>query len=783
MQRAAERRRRVLIAAVMFAAALALPHTATTAESDAAARPPHDGTITVRGTRHSVVEVDSAVLAATLSAATLTTAGDTGRRAVVTVPVRIDLPAPDGGTQRFDVVDAPIMAPALAARHPSITTYRGIGVDDTGATVRLSLSPAGLHAQVRSAHGDWYVDPVAPHDPMHISYLGADLVDGHDVVEVGWIDAQGRWHDGHTESEAHSSAEFEADLGSGADAGRVARTSEVVQLRTYRLAISTTAEYSRFHGDQTTEVMAAVVAAVTRVAGIYEDELAITFQLVDGTDQLIFFDPATDPFTNDDAGAMLGQNQTTIDTVIGAANYDIGHVFSTGGGGLARIGSVAVDGIKAQGVTGSRIPIGDAFWVDYVAHEMGHQFGANHTFSGVAGSCSGGNARAASAVEPGSGTTIMAYAGICESDNLARRSDPYFHTVSHAEIGAHVAQSGRGGAVTATTNRPPTVSVVGGTRFVVPANTPYVLTARGRDVDGDELTYTWEQIDAGVLRSLDDPDPITSGALVRSRPPSTDRRRHIPTLAAIAAGRTNALSDCPALPRGRACWAERLATSARTLRFRVTARDVASPAGGIATAVASVRVVDGRPFAVTSQRSPAALAPGSSVRVRWDVAGTATGAIDTPTVDILVSVDGGASFPIIVAADVPNDGAHRVRLPSTPTREVRLMVRGHGNIFFDTTDADIALAVAPGAPRRVGAATVKRRAVVSWRAPRSDGFSRITSYVVRSSPDRLRCTTTGERRCVIRGLSRGVEHTFTVRARNAVGAGPRSRPSPPVMVR
>jgi hypothetical protein len=556
-----------------------------------------------------------------------------------------------------------------------------------------------------------------------------------------------------------------------------------VALRTYRLAVSTTGEYSAFHGGNRADVMAAVVAAITRVAGIYEDELGVTFQLVEDTDRLIFLDPLTDPFTNDDAGAMLDENQATTDAVIGAANYDIGHVFSTGGGGLARIGSVAVDGIKAQGVTGSRTPIGDAFWVDYVAHEVGHQFGANHTFSGVEGSCGGGNARAASAVEPGSGTTIMAYAGICGPDNVTRRSDPYFHTVSHAEIGAFVAQSGRGGAVTPTPNRPPSVSVVGGRRFVVPVNTPFVLTARGRDADGDDLTYTWEQIDAGALRRLDDPAPAASGALFRSRPPSSDPSRHFPSLAAIDAGRTNALADCAALPRGRVCWSERLPTVARTMRFRVTARDGAASAGGLATATATVRAVDGRPFAVTSQRSPAVLAAGSSVRVRWDVAGTAGGAVDTPTVDILVSVDGGATFPRALATDVPNDGAHRVRLPSTPAREVRLMVRGHGNVFFDTTDADITLATAPGAPRRVAASVVKRRAEVSWRAPLSNGFSRITSYVVRSSPDGLRCSTTGERRCVIRGLTRGVEHTFTVRARNAIGAGPRSRPSPSVFVR
>jgi hypothetical protein len=624
-----------------------------------------------------------------------------------------------------------------------------------------------------SPSGHWYVDPYSRSDELaHISYFGDDLLDGHDHVEVGWIDDAGpRTTDGPAEQDDESS--------SAASGGTGPRTG-VVQLRTYRLAVSTTAEYSAFHsrrGDRS-EVMAAVVAAVTRVAGIYEDDLAITFQLVDGVDELFFFDPSTDPFTNDDAAAMLLENQVTIDSVIGADGYDVGHVFSTGGGGLARIGSVGVAGSKAQGVTGSANPIGDAFWVDYVSHELGHQFGAHHTFSGVAGSCGGANARAATAVEPGSGTTIMAYAGICASDNLARRSDPYFHTVSHGEIQAHVVQAGRGGVVTTTTNRAPTVSVVGGDTFVVPASTPFVLTAVGDDADGHVLTYTWEQTDAGVLRRLDQAGSVSAGALFRSLPPTTDPSRHFPALATIDAGLTTALSACPALPGGLACWAERLATTGRSLEFRVTARDAAPGAGGLATAEAVVTVVESRPFAITSQRSPLVIAPGSSVRVSWDVAGTDTGAVDTPTVDIFVSVDSGATFPTALAVDVPNDGSHRVALPSAPAREVRLMVRGHDNIFFDTTDADISLAVAPDAPRQVTASAGDRRAVVSWRAPVSDGFSRITSYVVRSSPGGLRCSTTGRRRCAVDGLTPGVDYIFRVRARTAIGAGPYSAPSP-----
>lgn len=761
--------------------------TPTAARPNGAARPTGDRAIRVRGNRHSVVDLDPAALVSALVATPHVAEGDrrsSGPSAVAT----IELPSPDGGTQRFAVVAAPVMAPALAARYPTITTYRGVGVDDPDASVRLSLSPDGLHAQVLSPHGHWYVDPYSTtDDTTHISYLGDDLLDGHEFVEIGWIDADGvhraaEGQDALSHDPAHDPAHdvTHDEHTVATSAGRARAAPGVVQLRTYRLAVSTTAEYSAFHSPQgdRAEVMAAVVAAVTRVTGIYEDELAISLQLVDGTDGLIFFDAATDPFTNDDAGEMLGENQRTIDDAIGTANYDVGHVFSTGGGGLARIASVGVDGIKAQGVTGSLNPIGDAFWVDYVAHELGHQFGANHTFSGTAGSCGGGNARSATAVEPGSGSTIMAYAGICGDDDLARRSDPYFHTVSHAEIGAHVARVGRGGAVTNTTNRPPTVSVVGGTRFVIPVNTPFVLTASGQDPDGDTLSYTWEQTDAGVLRRLTQTGATAGGALFRSRPPTHDPSRWFPALTSVDAGLTSALATCPALPEGRACWSELLPSTSRTMNFRVTARDDADDAGGRATASVVVGAVESRPFAITSHREPLVLAPGATVTVTWDVAGTDTGLVDTPTVDILVSVDSGASFPTALAVDVPNDGAHRVRLPASPARAVRLMVRGHDNIFFDTTDADISLAVAPGAPRQVVGTARDRRAAVSWRAPSSDGFSAITSYVVRSSPGGLTCSTTARRRCVVRGLTPGVDYTFTVRAFSAVGPGPSSAPSP-----
>src|SRR5690606_22782836 len=174
-------------------------------------------------------------------------------------------------------------------------------------------------------------------------------------------------------------------------------------------------------------VLSAMVTTINRVNGIYEKELSVSLELIGDNDTLIYLNGSTDPFdANNNGGALLGQNQTNTNTVIGAANYDIGHIFSTDGGGIAFLGCVCANNQKARGVTGSPSPVGDPFDVDYVAHEMGHQFGANHSFNACSGTESQQNA-----FEPGSGSTIMAYAGICGPvNNLQANSHDYFHITS-----------------------------------------------------------------------------------------------------------------------------------------------------------------------------------------------------------------------------------------------------------------------------------------------------------------------------------------------------------------
>ena len=345
----------------------------------------------------------------------------------------VSLPAPTGELQRFALEQSTVMAPELAAKHPEIATYSGKGIDDPTASIRADLTPQGFHASVRSAAGAWYIDPYYERDQsLYASYYARDAESNETFVE-----RQG-------DEEAAAEAVEAADVPVGPS----------VTLRTYRLALLTDPSYTTYHGGPA-NVTAAKVTLMNRVNQIYEDESAIRMVLIADNDKLNFNTAAqaTDPngpcgsapcFTrrrnlSSCTGAALTRNQIVIGQIIGASNYDIGHLaLGNPGGGVAQLNAVGDTG-KARGCTGLTTPIGDFFAVDYVAHEMGHQFGGNHTFNGTQSNC-GGN-KAAPSVEPGSGSSIMAYAGICRHDNLQPHSDPYWSQWSYGEINAYVSSS------------------------------------------------------------------------------------------------------------------------------------------------------------------------------------------------------------------------------------------------------------------------------------------------------------------------------------------------------
>jgi hypothetical protein len=343
--------------------------------------------------------------------------------------------------------------------------------------------------------------------------------------------------------ELHDAAEAQG-LGFAAGAPFPANNPSGSQLRTYRLAVSATGEYTQFFGG-VANASAQIMTTVNRVTGIYERDLAISLML---TSINIYANPATDPFTGNNVGAMLGENQTDLDANVGDANYDFGHIFSQGGsGGVANQG-VCVTGNKARGATSLANPAGDVFDVDFVAHEMGHQLSGSHTWNGTSGSCSAGQFQAASAYEPASGSTIMAYAGICPGQNVQANSDDYFHTRSFDQITSYRDGTGACGAQTATGNNPPTVEA--GDNCTIPTSTPFRLTAMGDDVDGDPLTFNWEQFDLGT-RDGNPQSTFTTGPLFRSRDSTSDPSRTFPRFVDILSGAATPYEVLPSVNRTR----------------------------------------------------------------------------------------------------------------------------------------------------------------------------------------------------------------------------------------
>jgi hypothetical protein len=625
----------------------------------------------VRPERFGSFKLNTAAMRAALAKAPLEFSPEANNPAV------IEIPLPDGTLGLFECVESPIMAPELQAKFPEIRTYLVWSAQDRSINGRIDLTPRGFHAMIFTTEGETiFVDPVTRNDAVHhASYFRSDLKSSK------------QWQCEFDPKEHNLREEIPVEF--QGIAGDTEATG--TELRTYRLALACTGEYAAFHGGTVAGVAAAMATTVNRVVGVYEKEVAVRLVLVANNNSLIYLNSATDPYTNGNGSTMLGQNQTTITSVIGSANYDIGHVVSTGGGGVAGLGVVCSSTNKSRGVTGSPSPVGDAFDIDYVAHEMGHQFGGNHTFNGNDANCNA-NRNASTAYEPGSGSTIMAYAGICSPNDLQSNSDAYFHSVSYDEIVAFT-RTGGGNSCdvpTATTNNPPTVSA--GPTYTIPVNTRFTLTATGSDPDSDPLTYCWEERDLGVATALSTADNGSS-PIYRSRTGTTNPSRTFPQTTTV--GGLTAVTG------------EKFPITNRTMRFRVTARDNRAGGGGVNAAETTVTSVVGTAFAVTSPNTAVSWASGSSQTITWTNTGTAAAPINTANVRILLSTNGGSTFPTVLAASVPNTGSAVVTLPTlaSTTNTCRIQIEAVGNIYFDLSNVNftITASTAPAAPTGVAA--------------------------------------------------------------------------------
>lgn len=593
---------------------------------------------------------------------------------LVNIPVRgnyttksqhvILLPNADGKLERFDVIETPIMERELAEKFPEIKSYAAQGIDDPTAVARFSVTQLGLHSMILSGNSNAvFIDPYTDDRLTYIVYKRSSL-------EGFANDFKCATENEHPSNEAQRS-------------GNVTMNTNDKRLRTYRLALSCNGEYATiFKGSgtvaqQKANVQAQMAITMTRVNGVYEKDLAITMIFVGTNDQIIYLDAATDPWTSE----FNTKTAQTIDSVIGVGNYDIGHNFNTTGGGNAGcIGCVCASTSqsgfhKGRGYTGRSNPTGDAFDIDYVAHEMGHQFGGYHTQSND--ECRSGNN---TEVETGSGSSIMGYAGICVA-NVQSNSDAYFAYVNIRDISLNV-QSGVSSLCAVLSNFPNNPPVVNaGADYTIPKSTPFILTATGSDPDGNAITYCWEQRDPeAVLPSAQNNASPTStrtaGPMFRTLTGTASNSRYFPTMTTVLSGATSNT------------W-EVLPSIARTFNFSVTARD--NVAGGGQTAsdlmVVNVNGTAG-PFLVTSPNTNVSWAGASNQTITWDVAGTTTNGIDCAYVDIYMSSNGGTSFPILLASKVPNDGSETVTIPATTGTTNRIMIRGNNNIFFDVSNTN-----------------------------------------------------------------------------------------------
>jgi hypothetical protein len=598
----------------------------------------------------------------------------------------LTLPLPDGAFARFRIENSPIMEPALAAKYPEIQSFRGQGIDNPSATARFDISPNGFRAMILTGRGATVlIEPFAKGDTTnYISFYK------HDVKRAGeWVcEVGGDIISPHTEA-----FNFLPDAPAAVTAGET--------LRTYRLALAATGEYTnrfRFVGDTDAQAkvraLAAMNTTMNRVNQVFERDAAVRMVLIANTDLLIYTDPNTDPYTTSNPSTtMLNLNQSNIDSVIGADNYDIGHVFSTGTGGIANL-AVPCGPSKARGATGWPNPQGDVFDIDFVAHEMGHQFGANHTFNGNVGGCGGSNRSATNAYEPGSGITVMGYAGLCGNQDLAGNSIDTFHVRSIESIIAFTV-NGNGNTCAAqipTGNAPPSVTLPNGASFNIPKQTPFTLTAAATDANGDSLTYDWHQYNAGGSTGGTGAVPNsdadgTPRPLFRAFSPVASGSRTFPALTHIL----NSANVPPNTTNGFMT-GELLPAITRTMNFQVVVRDNRAGGGGVNTASVAVNV-DGNsgPFAVTEPNTNVSWQGGASQTVAWNVANTSAAPVNAASVKISLSTDGGQSFPITIVAATPNDGSETITVPNVNTTTARLKIEAVDNIFFDISNANFTI--------------------------------------------------------------------------------------------
>lgn len=575
--------------------------------------------------------------------------------------VELVLPLPDGSFETFKVYESSCFSPVLAKKYPHIKSFRGISLDRRNQ-VRLDYGTEGFHAVIKSDQGTIYIDPYfMKADNNYISYYVKDHKVSMDVSSLTC---------------GNHSHEFDLDSDQFINNNLSQKSlAEPVIKTTYRLALACTGTWGQIWGS-VDAVMSRFNTGVNRINMIFENELAVRFELIANNDELIFLDPATDPYNNDNmAPSVLGQNTVVINNTVGIDAYDIGHVFTifcqSGIAGIANPGSVC-QGNRGAGVSCVGAANISNFMVNTTAHEIGHQFSCGHSWNICPNSQD--QYSPGTAWEPGSGSTIMSYAGSCGGNNIAGTNDDYFHVGNVNQMMTFINTIPNCGTKEDSGNNTPDIVLDYVDGFTIPISTPFELDGIATDIDGDQLTHNWEQMNTGPTAPLG--MPIQNGPSFRSVYPSSDTERIFPNLNSILNGN---MSNREVLP-----------TYSRDFRFRFTVRDNHPGAGSVVWEDVSFKATQAAgPFVLTYPDQLLFKGVGDTLSVKWDIAGTDLPPVNCENVNIYLSSNGGQDFDILLKENTPNDGSEVIIVPNEITNDARIKVAAADNIFFNIGRHDL----------------------------------------------------------------------------------------------
>ncbi len=568
---------------------------------------------------------------------------------------QIDLPLPSGELIPVQVRPYRVAEDGFYNRFPVIQTFefasKSRDIKGFGA-----MSNHGLHAVGQGPDGQFYIDPTQKdvENKTYAIYYTKDYALPENKQRF------------FCENEESMDEVPEPGISISSEKAKAGANQDRPPLRQYRFVVATTGEYAQYHGGTKDDVAAELVNLMIRVNEIMRREFSIEYILVDRTDTLFFLDPETDGFTNGTTSTLINQVNSIIAEYFEDDEYDLGHVLCTNAGGLASVNGVCSPSRKRRGVSCNSNPIGDRFYVDLVCHEMGHQMGARHSFN----HCRGENENLPTGYEPGSGTTIMAYAGLCSNRNVSSVTDPYYNIGSLESIVAYM-HNGTGASCAVETERPGQVPTLdfpfdASVPAVIPASTPFELTADVTEENPD-LLYCWEQYDASPF-NCNTNNPTDNCPLFRSFPPTTNPTRVFPRIENLINQSTNR-------------W-ERLPDYSRSMKFMCTLRDWDSEGGTLDWDLVEMEV-EGNAGPFTVENISGTYDIGDQIEIVWDVANTDQAPVSCEQVDIYMSQDGGFTYPHLLAEGVPNSGSLTINAPELPTANAKIKVKASNNFFFN----------------------------------------------------------------------------------------------------